>query len=757
MRKIIKLSYCLLFALSIITTQSFCQDSSGNKPVTIRYLTYETAHQQIVGIKRIIAEFEKLHPNIRVQLEPNAEASRIFLVEMASGTPPDVMYLVGTFLAQLVAKNAVLDLTPFIEQDQIDMSIFYPQVRDVLTFNGKLYAYPIHFSTNVIFYNRKLFDQAGIPYPDETWTWDDYKAAATKLTKDTNGDGKIDQFGTLIPDSRILIASFGGTFFNADLTKCTINSPEARKALAWGMSMYGKEAPTVAQLSDTSDMQLFENGRLGMFIGRTWQLVKLTETMNPDEWDVAPMPKGARRISVLAVGGHCITRGSKHPKETWEFIKFYSSAEGQKLLGVQKNCVPANIEVATDTNYFLCPPPRSIKLFIDSLSYSIVDIPDTPWKTELLTRVWNPIFEKIRMNAMPIDTGLAELQEKTNIFLSEFAKRPVPDYGAFQTGSNKWSNYFPYGIAVAVILLVVLIIAARKYHWMEGYLFIAPWLLGFLIFIVGPIIASFLLSFTEYDILSSPHWVGLKNYKTLFTDPLFKKSLFNTVYYVSFTVPLGLVFSLFLAMLLNNKIRGIYIFRVIYYLPAVTSGVAISLLWRWLYNPDVGLINYVLSWFGIPALGWLTSPTWALPAIIIMAIWSFVGGPMIIYLAGLQGIPEHLYESAEIDGANFWHKFRYVTIPMLSPTIFFNLIIGIINSFQVFTSVYVMTGTAGVIEPGGPANSTLVYILYLYQNAFRYLAMGNACAMAWILFLIILGLTILNFKVAQHWVHYEQT
>ncbi|MFB3896113.1 MAG: extracellular solute-binding protein [bacterium] len=736
---------------------SWWQSSGEEKrAVTIRYLTYETQHQQITGIQRIVAAFEKTHPNIKVQVESNASATRLFLVQMASGSPPDVIYVVNSNLGQLVGKNAVLDLAPYVAEDKVDMSIFYPEVTKTFTYGNHLYAYPIHSSTNALIYNRKLFDQAGVPYPDENWTWDDFKQAAKKLTKDKNGDGTIDQFGTLIPDYRLLIEADGGEIFNQDST-CIIDSAIARKAVAWGMEMYGKEAPNIAQLSDTNDTQLFENDRLAMFVGRTWQLPELCETMkDTTSWDIAPIPKGIRRISLLNTGGHCIPKGSKYPRETWEFIKFYSSTEGQRLLGVQKNCVPANKEVALDPNYFLSPPPMSIKVFVDSMAYSYIDIPDAPWRAEMYSRIWLPILDEMRRNSMPVDKGLAELQKRSNEFISAFAKRPLPDYGASQLEGHRWMDYFPYFIGIVVLLFIIIFFLSRRYPWLEGYLFIAPWLLGLLIFILGPIIASFLLSFSEYDILSSPKWIGLKNFQKLFTDPLFTKSLLNTIFYAGLTVPLGLLFSLCLAMLLNSKIRGIYIFRVIYYLPAVTSGVAICLLWRWLYNPEVGLINHVLGWVGIPALGWLTSPTWAMPAIIIMAVWGFVGGPMIIYLAALQGIPDHLYESAEIDGANFWHKFRYVTVPMLTPAIFFNLIIGIINSFQVFTSVYVMTGAGGT-DPGGPSHSTLVYILHLYNNAFQYLSMGYACSMAWILFLIILVLTIINFSLSKRWVHYEQS
>lgn len=281
----------------------------------------------------------------------------------------------------------------------------------------------------------------------------------------------------------------------------------------------------------------------------------------------------------------------------------------------------------------------------------------------------------------------------------------------------------------------------------EGYLFIAPWLLGLLLFQLGPMVASFILSFTSYDVLSSPIPIGFQNYKKLFTDdPLFWKSLGHTLYYVAGSVPIRLAVALLLAILLNQHFRGTRLFRTIFYMPSVTSGVAVATVWLWMYEPTYGVINTLLRRVGIPAPPWLGSLEWSMPAVIIMNF-IYIGPIMVIFLAGLQGIPQHLYEAAVVDGAGTWRKFRHITLPMLSPTLFFNTVIAIISSFQVFTDVYVMTR-------GGPANATLVYVLYLYQQAFQYLHMGYASALAWVLFMIILIITVFQFKVSG-WVYYE--
>ncbi|MCD6289433.1 MAG: sugar ABC transporter permease [Anaerolineae bacterium] len=289
--------------------------------------------------------------------------------------------------------------------------------------------------------------------------------------------------------------------------------------------------------------------------------------------------------------------------------------------------------------------------------------------------------------------------------------------------------------------------AARRKEAILGYLFISPWLLGFLMFVLGPFIASFYLSFTTYSILQPGKWVGLQNYtRALSREPLFWKSLGNTAYYVIGAVPLRIILGFILALLLNVQVRGLTLWRTLFYVPSITPLVATTVLWLYLLNPKFGLINYALSLLHISPVPWLTSPKWSKPALILMSVW-WVGGNMVIFLAGLQGIPQHLYEAAELDGANALRRLWHITIPMMTPTIYFNLVINIINTFQVFVQAFIMTD-------GGPLNSTRFYMLYLYDNAFRFFKMGYASALAWILFLIILALTILLVKTSNRWVFY---
>ncbi len=283
---------------------------------------------------------------------------------------------------------------------------------------------------------------------------------------------------------------------------------------------------------------------------------------------------------------------------------------------------------------------------------------------------------------------------------------------------------------------------------LEGYLSILPWVIGFLVFTFGPIVASIYFGFTEWSITRPPRWIGLDNYVRMFTrDPLFWTSLKVTSSYVVMALPLQLVGGLALSLLLNIKVRGMNVYRTIFYIPAVISGVAVALMWMWLMQPDYGVINSLLALVGIQGPKWFWDPKWALPSVAIMSVWK-VGGGAVIYLAGLQNIPPHLYEAAEIDGAGRWPRFWHITVPLLTPTIFFQLIVGLIEAFKVFTEAFVIT-------KGGPLNATYFYMLYLYEEAFQNFNMGYASALAWVLTLIILTSTIILHVTSSRWVYYE--
>jgi len=289
----------------------------------------------------------------------------------------------------------------------------------------------------------------------------------------------------------------------------------------------------------------------------------------------------------------------------------------------------------------------------------------------------------------------------------------------------------------------------RRRQTVIAYLYLSPFLIGFILFIGGPMVASLILSFTKFDIVKPMQYIGLTNYFTAFRgDKLFWTSLGRTFYYAGAMVPLSLAGSLSLAILLNQRVHGTSVFRTCFFLPHLTPIVASAILWMWILHPEVGLVNYLLSLVGIKGPAWLGSKEWAIPSMILIGLWMGVGGnAMIIFLAGLQGVPQELYEAAEMDGANSWARFRHVTFPMLTPTVLFNFILGVIGALRVFALAFVST-------QGGPARATWFFALHIYMNAFKYFNFGYAAALAWIFFAVIFIFTYLQLRYSGRWVYY---
>lgn len=288
----------------------------------------------------------------------------------------------------------------------------------------------------------------------------------------------------------------------------------------------------------------------------------------------------------------------------------------------------------------------------------------------------------------------------------------------------------------------------RARRWL-GYLFIAPWLLAFVFFEAIPIASGFYHSFTDWSATGvAERWVGLGNYQEALTrDPLFWRAVTNTLYFIVVSVPLGVAAAFVLALMLNANVRGTTVYRTIYYLPAVVPTVAAVIVWTFIFETRRGILNFALELFGLPTIRWLSDPAWAMPALIIMSLWG-IGASMVIFLAGLQGIPQELYEAAAVDGAAGWRQLVTITVPLMTPTIFFNLVMGLVAAFQAFNNAFIMTN-------GGPNNATLLYMLHLYNNAFRYFRMGYASALAVMLFLVVFGVTLVVYRTSDRWVHYN--
>jgi multiple sugar transport system permease protein len=294
---------------------------------------------------------------------------------------------------------------------------------------------------------------------------------------------------------------------------------------------------------------------------------------------------------------------------------------------------------------------------------------------------------------------------------------------------------------------------SRRYQglreWLVALPYLAPTIIGLSVFSIGPILAALYFSFTDYNILKPPNWIGLANYASILTDQVSQKALINSLYYAVVSVPLGMALSLLIALAMNRKLKGMTFYRSLYFLPVVSSTVAVALVWSWIYNPQFGLLNYFLNAiFHIQGPAWLADTTWAMPALIIMSVWKGLGYNMVIFLAGLQGIPDEFHEAARVDGAGTWRRFVSITLPLLSPTVFFVLVVSLISSLQVFEQTYIMT-------QGGPGYATLTLGYWIFMNAFQFFHLGFASALAYVLFVVVLVMTLAQFRLQRLWVYYD--
>lgn len=730
---------------------------------TITYMGWGNPQEAQIS-RNLIRAFEEKNPDIRVKyiLAPNFEDK--LRTMMAGDIPPDVFYMPVESFPIYSAKGTLLCLDPYIEASKFDTSDFFPQLLNAFKREGRVYGLPKDFSTQVLFYNKDLFDRDGVPYPTGSWTWDDMLAAAKRLTHDFDGDGRIDQFGLqYLGGSRQTYAWFrqaSARMFTEDMDRFAMNTPEGREAMQFLHDLdYKHHVALSSSAAAGRDAQAeFSNGRLAMFVGYGRWLVPRFREMNKFRWDVQPLPHRKERASAIFTVAYSIAAKSKHPEAAWKLVAFLTGPEGQARNSELGLAIPALKSVAYGPAFLAPESDINDRAFLDCMPYAAV--PPIGPNPEELGQIMEPIWEQVlRLNKITPAEGLARAEREVNAYLEKHrtlrAYPPVP-----------WKRVFlALGLLAAALVAGVALYFRRAgpvgqlARWEEriGYAFIAPWLLGVLFFSLFPIVSSLLLSFAQWDAITpmkDAQWVGLGNYARAFgQDEKFWIALRVTAVYSLFGVPLGLLLSVAIAVLLNQKVRGIPLFRTIYYLPSLVGGVSVAVLWWRIFNRDFGILNYalirlgVLDFFRLKPIDWLGSEQYALPALIIMSLWG-VGGGMLIYLAGLQGIPTQLYESADIDGAGKVRQFWSITLPMLSPVIFFNLIMGIIGSFQVFTQAYVMTG-------GGPNNATLFYVLYLFRKGFQQFEMGYASAMAWVLFAIVLALTALVMRSAKSWVHYE--
>jgi multiple sugar transport system permease protein len=783
LRRLGTLFGALLLALFLLAP------STARAKTTIRF-RYWGDIKEIEILRGLIRDFEAKNPDIHVAAE-RAPAGDPYvqkvLVEVAGGTPPDVLFIEVNLFVTLSQRGILMPLNRFYEggaSPGFDIKAYYPEILDRFTIDGQLYCIPRDIApVCCVYYNKKIFDEAGLPYPSDDWSWSPDPDRVAKTGMDPNKDfltvcrklikkdrnGRITQYAIDAAWNPFVYSNGGRLVDNVKKpTRITFDDPKTLGGLEFRNDLINKwrvmPSPLDLQSMGTGAPELFLTGRLAMFHSGIWNTPQFRDIKSFD-WDVAMFPKGPTGIRAFETGGsgYGITKGAKHPEAAWRLVKFLSGPEGQRRLALTGLAQPAIKSLAESDAWLDGRKPLNKRITTEGVPF-IKFLP--------FSAAWNEAMSKINPELDAVWLGKQTPKQAIAKTLAA-AQKVLDDYNHPKPGKPfpwAWGAAAFFAILAGIIALIwflsrdewrALKSRTHKRDAAAGFLFIAPWILGFIIFTIGPVVASFILSFTEWDLINPAKWVGVGNFRQIVTtDELFTKTLWNTLFYTVFSVPLGVGGSLAVALLLNTKVRGEAWFRTAYYLPAVTSAVAASVLWMWVFNPDFGLLNNAVDKLGLAGVAkalhlvdpdkgrilWLLDPRLAKPSLILMGLWG-VGGGMIIFLAGLQGIPQTLYEAAHLDGAGPFSRFRHVTLPMLTPTIFFTLVMGVIGSFQVFTQAFVMTS-------GGPQNATLFYVLYLYQNAFQWLKMGYASALAWILFGFILLVTLVQFRFSG-WVYYE--
>lgn len=765
-----------------------------HRKVTLTILHWGDTSENAV-MDKLVARYESEHPDIHIVniAASNADYDPKLKTMFASDTPPDVFYLDYSRLTDLASIHVLAPLDPYLDAERAAaqhpalstqhsapfwLDDFYPILLNAFRYDGKhtgsgpLYGIPKDFTTTVMYVNVDLFKKAGIPVPYDGWTWDEFQSACAKITALTRTEGRPIYGGVLESWPGVLrniLWTYGGEFFNDDYSDTLLGTPESQAALKM-IRRLRFDTHTVYNTT-TGDKeqggQEFFAGNIGIYgpLGRwkTPRFRSIPAKTSPDDpdpshfvWDVVPVPREKYQASTIFTVSWSMAASTKHPKESYDLIKFLCGPEGQALNARLGLAMPA-IKSVANSPAFLDGLPAHSQLFLDAIPYArLGQFPPQPEASRIIERETTSCLQ-----------NGAETTEQC-------AQRILADWHAELASPLKTRQYppMPWRTIVAVTLAILIIATALLWHFARreqigtldrraeraGWLFISPWLIGFLALTLGPMIASALFSLTRWTAMSpvsEAQFVGLENFHHMAVyDRSFWHSLKVTIYFVALGVPLTQVLALAVALLMNTRVRGITLFRTAYFIPSVVSGVVLAALWQWIFNNQYGPLNrllaYPLSLFHLSPPDWLgqDAPTWAVPAFVLMGLWG-IGGGMVIYLAGLKGIPASLYEAATLDGASPLHRLTHITLPMLSPLLFYQLVMGIIGSFQIFTQAKFMTPL------GGPGESTLFYVFNLYRQAFEFHQMGYASAMAWILFLLLLALTLLIFRASKKLVYYE--
>ncbi|MCP4726029.1 MAG: extracellular solute-binding protein [bacterium] len=749
----------LLISVSLLSV-IFPGSAQSQEIITLRIATWLGA-EEIRIEEKILSEFTAQNPGVEVEIEsiPNSYKEKI-LTSFAAGTAPDVFVLDSPIIPALLNKDVLLDLNPYVDELNVNPGEFFPNVLSIFQKGKKLYAFPKDYTPLMLYYNKKLFDEAGIAYPEEEWKWNDYLEIAKKLTKDSDGDGRIDQWGTMFRNQFYLwepwVWMTRGDYLNTEGTsaKGFFNSPETERALQFLVDLRVEHgvSPSVQSMSTSGGaVELFLSGRIAMSISGHWRWASLLKYVESGDMDIGvihlPYPEDGERVNIIFATGWCVPKNARYPDLSIKLAAFLGSRRAAEIRLEHPIGIPGRVEIA---DRLIETDPYGVeRIFINETQYG-----RQPWGTIIdeyrrIEQIYQLAVEKVMIGGEDIHEVCTDAAESVDLVLKRAAKYSNV---IIDLRGNREIMSFLIGSALflGILILGVVVIAKGRDRSMmlKGYAFLAPSMIVLMVFIFVPVIFSLFLSFHHWNVVSSTKpFIGLENYRDLLSDNMFWSALKNTFIF-SLHVPIGMAISLCIALLLNRRIKGGNVFRTLFFLPSISSFVAVALVWKLIYNSQFGLANYLLEFLGINGIRWLEDPSTALISVMLLSIWMGIGYQMVIFIAGLKNIPKEFYEAARTDGANAWAQFRHITFPLLMPTTFFILVTSLIGSFQVFSLIYIMT-------EGGPLQSTDVAVYHIYKNAWEYLQMGYASAMSWVLFFIIMIITWLQFRFLGKKVEYN--